>query len=181
MSDDERRREEEEGAGRPRVVDKRISARGTADAPPPSPTPEPDPSPDPPDPGHPPEPDLPPEPGPGPSGPSRIEVPGAPAAEEAPGPAPEVTPEMEAEARQMAEEIARTQAKDWVINSAVTLANVAATKVQIGQVEDARIAIDSLAALLEAVGPRLDDAEAPLRQMLAQLQLLFAQRSQPPA
>jgi hypothetical protein len=90
------------------------------------------------------------------------------------------TPEQEAEAQRMAEEIARTPSLDWVVNTAVTLANVAGTKIQMGDPEDARLAIDALAGLLEVTGARLLDAEAPLRQTLAQLQLMFAERAGPP-
>ena len=84
----------------------------------------------------------------------------------------------------MAQEIAERPGLDWVVNTAVTLANVAATKLQIGDATDAQICIDSLAGILESTSGRLEDAEAPLRQTLAQLQLAYAQRmtsSAPPA
>ena len=76
----------------------------------------------------------------------------------------------------MAQEIASRPSIDWVVNAAVTLANVAATKIQIGDPADAQLAIDSLDALLKAGGARLEDAEAPLKQTLAQLQLAYAER-----
>jgi hypothetical protein len=160
---DEERWEEEQGPRRPRVVDRRISARAasgeTSPPPPPVETPAPEPPP----------------PQPGPSSPQETE------ASTAEAPASEVwTPEQEAEARRMAEEIAQTPSIDWVVNTAVTLANVAGTKLQIGDPEDARLAIDALAAVLEAAGPRLLDAEAPLKQTLAQLQMMYAQAVAPP-
>lgn len=86
------------------------------------------------------------------------------------------TPEEEAEARRMAEEIARTPSIDWVINTAATLANVAGTKLDLGAAADAQLAIDALAGLMSSVGPRLQGAERPLRQLLADLQLAYAQR-----
>jgi hypothetical protein len=92
------------------------------------------------------------------------------------------TPDQEAEARRIAEEISQTPSLDWVINTAVTLANVAATKIELGDPSDAGLAIDALAAMVNTLGPKLDDAEAPLRQTLAQLQMAYAERVMgPPA
>jgi len=81
---------------------------------------------------------------------------------------------------QMAQEIAERPGIDWVVNTAVTLANVAATKLQVGDPADAQLCIDSLAGILNSVGSQLQDAEAPLRQTLAQLQMAYAQRMAPP-
>ena len=75
----------------------------------------------------------------------------------------------------MAEEMARIPSIEWVINVAVTLANAAGTKLNEGLWEDAGLAIDALSAIVEKVGPRLGEAEAPLRQTLAQLQMAYAQ------
>jgi hypothetical protein len=81
----------------------------------------------------------------------------------------------------MAQEIAERPSLDWVINAAVTMANVAATKLQVGDPADAQLAIDALAGILNANTGKLEDAEAPLKQTLAQLQLAYAQRlSAPP-
>ncbi len=140
--------EEEQQADRPRpkVVDKRISARAPAEAAEPVP-----------------------------------EAPQEPAPGEAAGPGERVwTPEQEAEARQIADEIARTPSIEWVINTAATLANVAGTKLDLGAAADAQLAIDALAGIVNAVGPRLQGAEKPLRQLLAELQLAYAQRAAPP-
>lgn len=90
------------------------------------------------------------------------------------------TPQQEAEARQMAEEIARTPSLDWVVQTAVTLANVAGTKIQMGAIADAQLAIDAFAAVVDAAGSRLQDAETPLRQTLAQLQMMYAEQMTPP-
>jgi hypothetical protein len=90
------------------------------------------------------------------------------------------TPEQEAEARRIAQEIAETPSLDWVINTAVTLANVAATKIELGDPADAGLAIDALAAMVNSLSGKLADAEAPLRQTLAQLQMAYAERSMNP-
>lgn len=90
------------------------------------------------------------------------------------------TPEQEEEATRMAEEMARIPSLEWVINVSVTLANAAGTKLNAGLVADAGLAIDALAALVEKVGPELGDAEAPLRQTLAQLQMGYAQMAASP-
>ena len=112
-------------------------------------------------------------------------VPEPPAADQpdprAGGPGERVwTPEEEAEAMRMAEEIARTPSVDWVINTAATLANVAGTKLDLGAAADAQLAIDALAGLMSSVGSRLQGAERPLRQLLADLQLAYAQRMSGP-
>ena len=157
-----------------RVVDKRISARGDAPAKP-APAPEPPPGS---------EPERAPEPVS--EAPVTPEPPSAREAPAEPGPAggrrEQVwTPEQEAEARAFVEEIAQRPSLEWVVNTAVTLANVAGTKLDLGQAADAQLAIDALAALVEKLGTRLDQAEAPLRQTLAQLQLAYTQRAtQPP-
>jgi len=43
------------------------------------------------------------------------------------------------------------------------------------RVEDARVAIDALAAVIERLGPRLGEAEAPLRSALNQAQLAYVE------
>jgi len=90
------------------------------------------------------------------------------------------TPEQEDEARRMAEEMARIPSVEWVINVAVTLANAAGTKLNEGHWDDGGLAIDALSAIVEKVGPRLGEAEAPLRQTLAQLQMAYAQMAANP-
>lgn len=91
------------------------------------------------------------------------------------------TPQQEEEMRQVAKQIAETPSLEWVVNTAVTLANVAGTKLDLGAVADAQTAIDALAALVNGLGPRLAQAEAPLRQTLAQLQMAYADAIAPPA
>lgn len=162
MMDEDRSDEEREPARRPRVIDKRVSARPEAPAQRRAPEPEP---------------------------PTAAPAPPPPATEQAPTPGPDTkpeedlwTPEQEAEARRVVEEIARVPAADWIADSAVRLANVAGVKIDRGEIADAQLAIDALAALVAQVGARLGEAEAPLRQTLAQLQLAFAQSAAgPPA
>jgi len=43
------------------------------------------------------------------------------------------------------------------------------------RIEDARLAIDALAAVVERLGSRLGDAETPIRQALHQAQLAFVE------
>jgi hypothetical protein len=45
------------------------------------------------------------------------------------------------------------------------------------RLDDARVAIDALAAVVDAVGPRLGEAETPLRQAVNQLRLAFVEAS----
>jgi hypothetical protein len=80
----------------------------------------------------------------------------------------------------MAQQIVETPSLEWVVNTAVTLANVAGTKLDAGAVADARLAVDALAALVNGLGSQLAQAEAPLRQTLAQLQLAYAENAAPP-
>jgi hypothetical protein len=153
MRDDQ---EEQQGERpRPKVVDKRISARAAEPAPEPAPEGAPDATAD-----------------------VTVGTVPEPPQEEAPRPPAERvwTPEQEAEARRMAEEIARTPSIEWVINTAATLANVAGTKLDLGAAGDAQLAIDALAGIVNSVGSRLEGAERPLRQLLADLQLAYAQR-----
>lgn len=160
--------EEEEQPKRPefRVVDKRISARGDA----PTPAKEEATAP-------------PPREATAPASTPPAETAGspqpAPQPETAPGGAEEPiwTPEQEAEAQRFIQEIGQRPSLDWVLNTAVTLANVAGTKLDLGQTADAQLAIDALAAIVDKVGSRFGQAEAPLRQTLAQLQLAYAERS----
>jgi hypothetical protein len=162
--DDEREAERP----RPRVVDKRVSAGGKAT---PKPSSEPPPE------------DAAQSPSPSGAPPTSLE-PEAPPASAGPPPgdgAGQVwTPEQEAEARRMAQEIAETPSIEWVVNTAVSLANIAATKLDFGAPRDAELAIDALAGILKEVGGRMEDAEAPLRQTLAQLQMAYASRIAPP-
>lgn len=163
---------EEDKRPRPRVVDKRVSARpaeepeearGAREAREAPSGPEP----------------SPPAAEPSPTAPVAAEPGAAAAGPEGRAGEPLWTPEQEEEAQALAQQLAEVSSRDWVVNTAVTLANVAAAKLDQGLAEDSNLAIDSLAALLQAVGPRLGEAEAPLRQTLAQLQLAYTQGIRP--
>jgi hypothetical protein len=166
MSREEEELREGQERPRPRVVDKRVSARpseGAAREPTPPPA-APPPSPPPPDVRAVPA-GAPPAPGPG-GGPGEPE-------------GGLWTPEQEEAAQRLAQQIAETPGRDWVLNAAVTLANVAAAKIELGMTEDASLAIDALAAVVESTGARLGTSEGALRQTLAQLQLAYAQSLAP--
>lgn len=169
------REEEQRERTRPRIVDKRRSAR-TSSTPPASstaPTSEPQPVPAPP-PQPPPDTTPAPPVSPRPAG----DAPTSPASETA---GDQVwTPEQEAAAQQMARELAERPSSDWVLNIAVTLANVAGAKMEMGVPEDARLAIDTLESIVTGVGAQLGGAEAPLKQTLAQLQIAYSQSVQSP-
>jgi hypothetical protein len=161
----DQRDEEEQERPRPRVVDKRVSARGSDAAPEPPPQQAPPPRSE--------------DPVEAPPPPPR--APSPPRGDAPPGSAQEVwTPEQEAEMQRITQEIAQRPSIEWVVNTALTLVNVAGTKLEMGQAPDAQLAIDALAGMLQSAGSRLESAEQPLRQALAELQLNFAQKSAPP-
>ena len=167
--------EREQERPRPRVVDKRVSAGGggSRSAPDPATIPPAEPAPAAPQPAA--------EESPSPATQQPLNDPQGGMPGDATGPGDEVwTPEQEAQAQQMAQEIAQTPSIEWVVNTAVSLANIAATKLDFGAAPDARLAIDALSGILKEVGPQLQDAEAPLKQTLAQLQMAYASRLAPP-
>jgi hypothetical protein len=194
MSDEERRAEEQAERARPRIVDKRVSSRRTSGGQPvpgdatgasqaavadepgvPEPTatvpPPAGPAPEPAD-------TVPPRAGPAPAPPQT--TPSDPLTGQPGEPERIWTPEEEAEAQRIAQEISARPSLEWVVNVAVTLANVAGTKLDMGDAADARLAIDALAGIVNGAGASLGDAENPLRQTLAQLQLAYAQAMAPP-
>lgn len=184
MSDEERREEEQAERARPRIVDKRVSARRAQEAPPvPGASPIPDSA------GSS-RPDGPSAPEPAAAGRQSVSPASPPQAPAEPHVSPPPgdggaeriwTPEEEAEAERIAKEISARPSIEWVLNVAVTLANVAGTKLDLGDATDARLAIDALAGIVNGTGTSLGDAENPLRQTLAQLQLAYAQAVAPPA
>lgn len=175
-------RDEERESRRPRVVDKRVSSRGAAapsSEPVEPPASEPIATPPPRE-----EPVAPPDPTPSPTpDPSTAtEAHGHPDTD-APqtGPGGRVwTPEEEAEAQRAAQEMAAVPARDWVLNVAVTLANVAGVKLQDGQMAEAQLAIDAFSGMVEKIETQMGEAAPVLRQTLAQLQMAYAQSAGPP-
>jgi hypothetical protein len=76
--------------------------------------------------------------------------------------------------------MAQVPARDWVLNVAVTLANVAGIKLQDGQLEESQLAIDAFAGMVDKIESQMGDAAPVLRQTLAQLQMAYAQAIPPP-
>jgi hypothetical protein len=96
-----------------------------------------------------------------------------------PGPQQVWTPEREAEAQQIADEIGRVPATDWVLSTVMTLVNVASVKLEQADSEGSQLAIDALAGIIDSVGSRLGANEGPLRQVLAQLKMAYAETVMP--
>jgi hypothetical protein len=107
-----------------------------------------------------------------------------------PGPAPtsldDLSPEERAEAEELARQVdaARRQLLDApagpvVGQQALQFYELAALHLSQPQpkLDDARLAIDAFAAVVDTLGPRLGDAEPPLRQALNQIQLAFVDAS----
>jgi hypothetical protein len=102
-----------------------------------------------------------------------------PSAPAGPGPAGEgddvSEEELQAELRAMQEQMLRTPATVVVANHCIGLIELAA--LHLGQnpphLADASVAIDALAGILDGLGPRLGDNEAPLRQALNQMRMAF--------
>jgi hypothetical protein len=57
---------------------------------------------------------------------------------------------------------------------------VASVKLETGDLAGAQMAIDAFDGIVKGVGTRLGDAEGPMRSVLAQLQMAYAQRATPP-
>jgi hypothetical protein len=158
----ERPENEEQERPRPRVVDKRVGARAPAEPPSapaqertpieaPPPAPEAEPS-------------------------LRVDEPA-----NVPPSGPEVwTPEQEEQARRVAEELARAPTKDLVVSFAMNFVEVASVKLETGDLAGAQMAIDAFDGIVKGVGARLGDAEGPMRSVLAQLQMAYAQRATMP-
>jgi hypothetical protein len=87
----------------------------------------------------------------------------------------DVDPQLEAELAAMQDELARTPASVVVANHAVGLFQLAAIHLnrQPPNLEDGRLAIDAMAALVEGVGDRLGDEAQALQDGLAQLRLAY--------
>lgn len=101
----------------------------------------------------------------------------------------EVDPEVAEELHQLREQLAATPVGDIVANHAVGLWQLAIVHLAPEgdtppRLDEARIAIDAMASLVEGLGERLGAHEAPLRDALAQLRLVYVQVSrdgdQPP-
>jgi hypothetical protein len=98
------------------------------------------------------------------------------------GPGPDGGPdydeeELQAELAAMQEQMLRTPATVVVANHCIGLIELAA--LHLGQdpphLADAQVAIDALAGVLDALGPRMGENEAPLRQALTQMRMAFVE------
>lgn len=104
-----------------------------------------------------------------------------------PSPAPAARPvdygeeydeeELQAQMMAMQEQLLRTPAAVVIANHGIAMLELAA--VHLGQepphLADAAVAIDALAGLLDAVGARMGENEAPMRQALHQLRMAFVE------
>ena len=88
--------------------------------------------------------------------------------------------ELRAEMMAMQEQLLRTPAAVVVANHGIAMLELAA--LHIGQeppnLADASVAIDALAGMIDGVGRRLGENEAPLRQALHQLRMAFLEATQ---
>ena len=85
--------------------------------------------------------------------------------------------QLEAELRAMQEQMLRTPAAIVVANHCIGLVELAA--LHLGQnpphLADAQVAIDALAGILDAVGPRLGENGPALTQALTQMRMAFVE------
>ncbi len=117
--------------------------------------------------------------------PAAAEPPAGPsAATEIPG-FDDLTPEQQAQAEQMAHELAEarerladTPAAEVVANHAMGLYELGAIHLGAGSVAEAKVAIDAMSALVGSMEGRLGENEPVLREALQQLQMAFVQVSQ---
>lgn len=99
---------------------------------------------------------------------------------------PELTPEEEEQAKEMARELAEARSKLLETEVSTVLANHALGIYELAAIHltadtpklaEAHLAIDALAALVDGLAGRLGDGEATLKDALHQIRLAFVQRS----
>lgn len=85
--------------------------------------------------------------------------------------------ELDEEMRQLADQLLATPAADVVANHCYGMFELAALHLgaRPPQLAEARVAIDALAAVVEALGDRLGEAAPTLRDALAQIRLAYVQ------
>ena len=111
--------------------------------------------------------------------------PGGDGAPGAPGPPPGAgavdEAELAAEMRRVRAELAATPVVDLIANHAVGLWQLAVLHLvpeeehEAPRLDDAAVAIDAFAAIVEGLGPRFGPHEEPLRDALRQLRMAFVQ------
>lgn len=97
---------------------------------------------------------------------------------EAGGPGPD--PELAQELDELREQLAATPVADILANHAVGLWQLAIVHLAPDphtppRLDEASLAVDAMAALVEGLGHRLGEHEAPLRDALAQLRMAYVQ------
>jgi hypothetical protein len=77
----------------------------------------------------------------------------------------------------MQEQVLATPASVMVANQCMALFELAALYLspEPPKLSDAQVAIDAMAAVIDAVGPRFGPNEKPLREALAQLRMAFVE------
>lgn len=86
--------------------------------------------------------------------------------------------EIKAHLAEVARQLLHTPASVVIANHCIGLFQLAALHLEEANLEDAKLAIDALGAVVETLGKRLGEEEATLREALAQLRLAYVQRSQ---
>jgi hypothetical protein len=93
--------------------------------------------------------------------------------------ADEITPE------QLAEELRKLRIQDVVLSTVTTLGQLTYAKLEAGDLDQARLAIDAMAALLPTLEGRVEpDVLRDFRQVLANVRLAYAEaasKQEPPA
>lgn len=95
---------------------------------------------------------------------------------------PPISPEEQAEMERLQAELAATPVADIVGNHVVGLWQLAVLHLGLGtedpaHLREAQLAIDAVAALVDGLGERLGDHQAPLQDALAQLRLAYVEVS----
>jgi hypothetical protein len=106
------------------------------------------------------------------------------------GPEPEsledLTPEQRAQVEEMARQMQEAQAQMLQVPAGDVVGRQAAAFYDLAvlylsqdppRLDDARLAVDAFAAVVDTLGPRLGEAERPLRQALTQIQMAFVEMS----
>jgi len=118
-----------------------------------------------------------------PSGERPVEREGQPPTAEPPRRAPDLG-DGELSEEELAAEMAEVQRQLLEVPAAVVIANHCIGIFQLAalhlnqpepKLEEAQLAIDGLAAIVEGLGPRLGEHEEPLRDALAQIRLAYVQ------
>lgn len=96
----------------------------------------------------------------------------------------DLTPEQQAQAEQMAQELAearerlaQTPAAEVVANHVMGLYELGAIHLSSGSADEAKVAIDAMVAIMNELPGRLGENEKVLRDALQQLQIAFVQVS----